>query len=103
MKAKGLHEDCIEQIYRLFAGLFAGQNLIKEGNTCVRLDDRELLPEVQEEVRKIWAQINTDNLRQLSDFDGYQKNFLQLFGFECDGIDYDKDVVLNRPMKHLLD
>ena len=103
MKTKGLHEDCIEQIYRLFAGLFAGQNLIKEGNTCVRLDDRELLPEVQEEVRKIWAQINTDNLRQLSDFDGYQKNFLQLFGFECDGIDYDKDVVLNRPMKHLLD
>ena len=103
MKEKGLHEDCIEQIYRLFAGLFDHKvPLQQDRETCVRLDDRELLPEVQEEVQAIWAKINTENLHQLSDFDGYQENFLQLFGFECAGIDYDADVEAQRPIKHLL-
>lgn len=103
MKAKGLHEDCIQQIYRLFAGLFENAPIKRESDICVRLDDRELLPEVQNEVRDIWGKINTENLRQLSDFDGYQKNFLQLFGFECDSIDYEADTAHLRPMKHLLD
>lgn len=103
MKEKGLHEDCIQQIYRLFAGLFDGTISLKhDSDTCVRLDDRELLPEVQNEVQAIWSKINTDNLRQLSDYDGYQKSFLQLFGFECPGVDYDAEVDPQRPMKHLL-
>lgn len=103
MKEKGLHEDCIEQIYRLFSGLFDHKVALQQDHaTCVRLDDRELLPEVQEEVQSIWEKINTENLRQLSDFDGYQENFLQLFGFDCVGIDYDVDVEAQRPIKHLL-
>lgn len=103
MKEKGLHEDCIEQIYRLFSGLFDHKVALQQDRaTCVRLDDRELLPEVQEEVQSIWEKINTENLRQLSDFDGYQENFLQLFGFDCVGIDYDADVEAQRPIKHLL-
>ncbi len=103
MKEKGLHEDCIEQIYRLFSGLFDHKVALRQDRaTCVRLDDRELLPEVQEEVQSIWEKINTENLRQLSDFDGYQENFLQLFGFDCVGIDYDADVEAQRPIKHLL-
>ncbi len=103
MKEKGLHEDCIEQIYRLFAGLFDHKiALQKDSEICIRLDDRELKPEVQKEVQAIWEKINTDNLRQLSDFEGYQKNFLQLFGFECAGIDYDSDVSVQRPIKHLI-
>ena len=61
-----------------------------------------MLPEVQKEVQAIWEQINTDNLRQLSNFDGYQENFLQLFGFECVGINYDADVEVQRPIKYLL-
>ena len=103
MKTKGLHEDCVQQIYRLFAGLFDGKPLQWDGDCCVRLDDKELLPEVQKEVNEIWKKINTENLRQLSDFDGYQKNFLQLFGFECDGVDYDKETTCLRPMKHLIE
>lgn len=103
MKAKGLHEDCIQQIYRLFSGLFEKTPLKRESDTCVRLDDLELLPEVQNEVKSVWSKINTENLRQLSDFEGYQKNFLQLFGFECDGIDYVSDTPHVRPMQHLLD
>lgn len=104
MKQKELHEDCIQQIYRLFSGLFEGKTSLKhESETCVRLDDRELLPEVQNEVREIWTQINTDNLEELSDFKGYQSNFLKLFGFGCPTVDYDKDISPNVPIKHLID
>ena len=103
MKNKGLHEDCIQQIYRLFSGLFEKATLKRENDICIRLDDRELLPEVQTEVSDVWGKINTENLHQLSDFDGYQKNFLQLFGFECDYVNYDADTNPLRPMMHLLD
>ena len=34
----------------------------------------------------------TDNLNDLSDFAGYRQEFLQLLGFEVDGVDYDADV-----------
>ena len=40
---------------------------------------------------EIWEQINTDNLKKLSDFDGYRQEFLQLFGFEVEGVNYDAD------------
>jgi enoyl-[acyl-carrier protein] reductase/trans-2-enoyl-CoA reductase (NAD+) len=50
------------------------------------------MPEVQAEVAGLWDQINTDNLDELSDFAGYRQEFLQLFGFEVDGVDYDADV-----------
>ena len=103
MKEAGLHEDCIQQMYRLFAGLFDETSALKcDSVTCVRLDDLELKPEVQTEVQRIWERIHTDNLRTLSDFDGYKKNFLQLFGFECDGVDYNADVNPERPIRNLI-
>ncbi len=103
MKEAGLHEDCIQQMYRLFAGLFDEKGALKRDSaTCVRLDDLELKPEVQFEVQRIWERINTSNLRTLSDFDGYKKNFLQLFGFECEGVDYNADVNPERPIRNLI-
>ncbi len=102
MKSKNLHEDCIQQMYRLFAGLFDQKPLQVDNATCVRLDDWELNEAVQAEVRNVWSQISTENLKDLSDFEGYQKSFLQLFGFECDGVDYGKDVPINCLMNHLM-
>ena len=58
----------------------------------LRADGKELAPDIQEEVAGLWEQIDTSNLHELSDFDGYKKEFLQLFGFEVDGVDYDADV-----------
>jgi len=43
-------------------------------------------------VAELWSQIDTDNLSELSDFAGYREEFLQLFGFEIPGVDYDADV-----------
>lgn len=91
MKAKGTHEGCIEQIDRLFReAMYGDKSLDDEGRQ--RVDDLELLPEVQAEVAELWAQIDTDNLNELSDFAGYREEFLQLFGFEIPGVDYDADV-----------
>jgi len=91
MKARGEHEGCIEQVNRLFRdSLYGSAGYDEEGR--LRADDLELNPEVQSAVEAIWGQIDTDNLNALSDFAGYRQEFLQLFGFEVDGVDYDADV-----------
>tara|TARA_B100000900_G_scaffold151846_1_gene128944 strand:+ start:642 stop:1832 length:1191 start_codon:yes stop_codon:yes gene_type:complete len=91
MKAKGTHEGCIEQIDRLFREALYGDKPLDDEGRC-RVDDLELRPEVQAEVAGLWDLIDTDNLNDLSDFAGYRQEFLQLFGFEVDGVDYDADV-----------
>jgi enoyl-[acyl-carrier protein] reductase/trans-2-enoyl-CoA reductase (NAD+) len=92
MKAQGTHEGCIEQIDGLFRDSLysAAPYLDEEGR--LRADGKELDPAVQAAVATLWDGINTDTLRQLSDFDGYKREFLQLFGFEVDGVDYDAEV-----------
>ena len=91
MKARGVHEGCIEQIDRLFRDrLYGESDLDEEGR--LRVDELELDPAVQAEVAAIWEQINTDNLKSLADFEGYRREFLQLFGFGVDGVDYAADV-----------
>jgi enoyl-[acyl-carrier protein] reductase/trans-2-enoyl-CoA reductase (NAD+) len=58
----------------------------------LRLDDWEMDAAVQAEVDRVWPTLTTDNLRDLTDFSAYQAEFLKLFGFGIDGIDYDADV-----------
>jgi enoyl-[acyl-carrier protein] reductase/trans-2-enoyl-CoA reductase (NAD+) len=92
MKARGVHEGCIEQIQYLFRnGLYAAEPEM-DGEGRLRADAKELNPEVQAAVADVWDQIATENLSELSDFAGYKREFLQLFGFELDGVDYDADV-----------
>ncbi|NQY02356.1 MAG: trans-2-enoyl-CoA reductase family protein [Halieaceae bacterium] len=92
MKAHGVHEGCIEQIDGLFRDSLYGATPTLDDEGRLRADGKELTPEIQSEVAELWDQINTGNLRELSDFDGYRQEFLQLFGFEVDGVDYDADV-----------
>ena len=92
MRARGTHEGCIEQIQHLFRyGLYAEAPSYDEAGR-LRADSLELDPQVQAEVADLWAQIESDNLATLSDFAGYKREFLQLFGFEVDGVDYDAEV-----------
>ena len=99
MKAKGLHEGCIEQIHRLFAdhyGAAGGPQLDEKGR--VRIDDWEMRPEVQAEVDAIWDKVTTESIDDLSDFEGYQKEFYRLFGFGLDGVDYAAETDPVRPV-----
>ena len=93
MKEKGLHEGCIEQMYRLFSErLYSGGETAVDEKGRIRVDDLEMRPDVQAEVEKLWAQLETDNVYDLSDLKGYNKEFFQLFGFETDGVDYEAEV-----------
>ncbi|WP_314190275.1 hypothetical protein, partial [Yersinia massiliensis] len=58
----------------------------------LRADYKELDPAVQNEVQQLWDQVTNDNIYQLTDFVGYKTEFLNLFGFSIDGVDYDADV-----------
>jgi enoyl-[acyl-carrier protein] reductase/trans-2-enoyl-CoA reductase (NAD+) len=93
MKAAGTHEGCIEQIQRLFATqMYNGASPQFDAAGRVRLDDLEMNPGIQAEIVKIWPQVTTENLGQLTDIAGYRTEFLKLFGFGLPGIDYDADV-----------
>ena len=82
MKAKGLHEGCIEQMSRLFANqLYGDQGVRVDSQGRWRLDERELRPDVQQEVLALLAVLSADNFRELGDFSGLQRDFLQLNGF----------------------
>jgi len=92
MKARGIHEGCIEQIDSLFRDSLYAENPYLDEEGRLRADGKELDPEIQAAVGELWGQINTDTLRELSDFAGYKQEFLQLFGFEVEGVDYEADV-----------
>ncbi len=99
MKAKGTHEGCIEQIQRLFASqMYNGSALTFDEGGRVRIDDLEMKPDVQAEVARIWPQITTENLAALTDIAGYRSEFLRLFGFGLNGINYETDVEPHLPM-----
>ncbi len=99
MKAKGLHEDCIEQIQRLFETQMYGGNFLNfDDEGLVHIDDLELRDDVQKEVFEVWPKISTENLEELSDFAGYQSGFLKLFGFGLDGVDYSAPVEIEVPI-----
>lgn len=102
MKANGTHEGCIEQIYGLYKDSLYGAtpHLDEEGR--VRTDQKELSPQVQGEVSALWGRVTDENLYELTDFAGYKHEFLRLFGFEVDGVDYDADVNPDVPIPHLV-
>ena len=93
MKAAGNHEDCIEQMDRLFRDFLYTENgpIVDEAGR-IRVDDWEMGDAIQTEVMRRWNIVETSNLDELGDFSGYQENFLRLFGFGLAGVDYDADV-----------
>ncbi|WP_322924106.1 enoyl-ACP reductase FabV [Paenibacillus campi] len=101
MKAKDIHEGCIEQMYRMFADrLYNGGDTPVDEKDRLRLDDWEMRDDVQAEVATIWNQLSTENVYELTDLEGYRQEFFQLFGFETDGVDYEADVDPDVKMLH---
>jgi enoyl-[acyl-carrier protein] reductase / trans-2-enoyl-CoA reductase (NAD+) len=93
MNAKGLEEGPIEQMRRLFANfLTADADPKTDEANRLRLDDREMRTDVQAEIARLWPQVTTENLRAVADFAGFQRQFRNLFGFDVEGIDYERPV-----------
>ena len=93
MKKKNLEEGPLEQMRRLFTdSLCAGGPPKLDETRRLRLDDREMRSDVQAEVAALWPQVTTENLRAVTDFAGFQREFRGLFGFEVEGVDYEQPV-----------
>ncbi|WBX72184.1 enoyl-ACP reductase FabV [Tenacibaculum retecalamus] len=92
MKAKGIHEGCIEQIQRLYSERLFGGDLNLDAKGRIRVDDWEMREDVQAEIAELWKKATTENLNEIGDLEGYSKEFFKLFGFKVDGVDYDVDV-----------
>ena len=91
MRRKNLDEGVLEQMRRLFTDFLCAASLPKlDEARRLRLDDREMRSDVQAEVAALWPQVTTENLRSITDFAGFQREFRQLFGFEVDGVDYEE-------------
>lgn len=89
MKAKGIHEGCIEQMQRLFADrLFNGTEIPTDAEGRIRIDDWEMRDDVQEKVAVLWKEATTETLPEIGDLAGYKQDFLNLFGFGFEGVDY---------------
>jgi len=99
MKARGLHEGTIEQIVRLYRDHIApGVMPSTDEGGRIRLDDLEMTPDVQSTVDAIWNEVTTERVGELLDYDGYQRDFRQLFGFDIEGIDYDAPTEVHREL-----
>jgi enoyl-[acyl-carrier protein] reductase/trans-2-enoyl-CoA reductase (NAD+) len=92
MKEKGLHEGCIEQIQRLFSQrLYTNGDVVVDDKGRIRIDDWEMREDVQAEVTKLWEEATTESLPEIGDLEGYKHDFLNLFGFGFDQVDYNAD------------
>lgn len=93
MKDRGTHEGCIEQMDRLLRERMYVQGPIPVDEAGrIRLDELELEPEVQQRVQELWAEVTTENLSQLADFDGYRNELSRICGFDFPRVDYAADV-----------
>jgi enoyl-[acyl-carrier protein] reductase/trans-2-enoyl-CoA reductase (NAD+) len=91
MKKKNLDEGPLEQMRRLFTDfLCAGGAPKLDEARRLRMDDREMRADVQAEVAALWPQVTTENLREVSAFASFQREFRGLFGFEVEGVDYEQ-------------
>ena len=95
MKEKSVHEGTGDQLNRMFRERMyredgAPAEVDEKGR--LRLDDWELRDDVQDACKALWPQVTTENLFELTDYKGYKREFLNLFGFERDDVNYDDDV-----------
>lgn len=93
MKEKGLHENCIMQMQRMFSEkIYSNIPIEFDDLGRLRMDDLELREDVQNEVNNLWGKITPQNFKTLSDYEGYKREFMKLNGFEIDGVNYDENI-----------
>ena len=92
MKQQGTHENCIQHIHRLFQEELYGtkeKRLDEKGR--IRMDNHELDEQVQAAVSEAWSSIDSSNVKALADIEGFRSDFMRIFGFGIENVDYDAD------------
>lgn len=102
MKEEGTHEGCIEQIYGLYKECLYSDDPIMDEDGRLRMDGKELADHVQAKIAELWPQVTTENIDELTDYAGYNSEFLRLFGFGYEHVDYEADVDPSVAVKNLV-
>ncbi len=101
MKADGTYQGCIEQIQSLFVENIYSETPRLDDQNRYRQNYKELADSVQQRVTEIWNTVDTASIDELTDYVGYHQEFLKLFGFGIEGVDYEADVSLEVEINHL--
>lgn len=101
MKEKNIHEGCIEQIDRMFRTQLYSSTTTLDDAKRIRMDDWELRDDIQNAIKELGPKITTENLFELTDYQAYKDDFMKLFGFGIQGIDYAADIDSQVPYEPL--
>ncbi|KAF7772209.1 enoyl-[acyl-carrier protein] reductase / trans-2-enoyl-CoA reductase (NAD+) [Pseudoalteromonas citrea] len=102
MKADGTYEGTIEQINGLFRESLYGETPRFDEGGHLFQNYKELEDDVQSRIQVIWDSVNTETIDELTDYVGYHNEFLRLFGFGIETVDYDQEVDSVVTINHLL-
>ena len=93
MSKRGVHEQCTEQIWRLFTDrLYTGKEVPTDREGRIRIDDWEMDPEIQAEVTRRWNLQEEGKSLVLGNLSLVQEEYDHIHGFGYDGIDYEADI-----------
>jgi len=92
MKEEGTHEGCIEQIAGLYTSCLYAANPAVDNMNRYHMEDNETNDATQAKIKALWDRVTQENFHELSDYAGYHHEFLNLFGFDIQGVDYEADV-----------
>jgi len=99
MKDMGLHEGCIEQITRLYRDFLYSPNTVNNASSVpvdsenrIRIDDWEMRDDVQKAVAQRMALVTPENVFAETDINGFKHAFLEVHGFDVEGVDYDAEI-----------
>ena len=102
MKADGTYEGTIEQIHGLFNENLYGASPRFDADGHLFQNYKELEDDVQARIQTVWDSVTTETIDELTDYVGYHNEFLRLFGFGIDSVDYDADVASFKPIEYML-
>ena len=90
MKEMGLHEGCVEQIARLYRDrLYTKDGVIPtDSERRIRIDDWEMREDVQKAVADRVKIVTSENVFTETDIAGFKHDFLELHGFDVEGVFY---------------
>ncbi len=92
MKDNNCHEGVIEQINKLFREHLLNESPVLDESNRLRIDGVETNDDIQGKIKAVWQKVDNDNFAQLADYEGYHQDFLRLFGFDFDEVDYEEDL-----------
>lgn len=93
MKEMGLHEECTQQMFRLFTDrLYKDPAISVDEEGRIRLDDWEMRADVQAEVDRRWKLQTEGEPLVMGDLEGFREAYDHIHGFGYASVDYEMDV-----------